>query len=132
MALIFVSDSNRENLEYLPGLECVELLDDRMMAAINKSGTMETKYPAVDTLFFKIQGSPEAIKQTAELVKKITRSHGGERFKFAASDQEAADLWQNRKDALFATLASHPGSKCWTTDVWSVCHLVHDMLSTVN
>jgi D-lactate dehydrogenase (cytochrome) len=89
-----------------------------MMAAINKSGTMSTKYPAVDTLFFKIQGSPNAIKETANDIRTITKSHGSKRFEFAASDEEATHLWQNRKDALFATLASHPGNRCWTTDVW--------------
>ena len=91
-----------------------------MMAAINKSGTMSTKYPAVDTLFFKIQGSPTAIKDTANDIKKIVKTHGSQRFEFASGDEEAEALWQNRKEALFATLASHPGARCWTTDVWYV------------
>lgn len=101
-------------------VECVELLDNNMMLALNKNGTMEKKYPASDTLFFKLQGSPEAIGQTAKDVRNITKRHGCEKFEFAKSEEEASALWQNRKDALFATLASVPGSKCWTTDVWCV------------
>ena len=40
------------------------------------------------------------------------------RFEFAKTDEEADTLWQNRKYALISTLGAHPGSRCWTTDVW--------------
>jgi D-lactate dehydrogenase (cytochrome) len=89
-----------------------------MMSAINTAGTVSSKLPAVDTLFFKIQGSPSSIEETANLVKLITKRHKSSRFAFAKSDEEADELWQNRKEALFATLASEPGTRCWTTDVW--------------
>jgi D-lactate dehydrogenase (cytochrome) len=100
--------------------ECVELMDDSMMSAINTGGTLppSKKLPAVDSLFFKLQGSSESISKTAKLVKYITKKHGSTRFEFAANDEDAETLWQNRKEALYATLSSHPGMKCWTTDVW--------------
>lgn len=91
-----------------------------VMSAINNAGIVDHLYPVKDTLFFKIQGAPETIKLTAEVVKKITNRHGGDRFEFAATDEEAANLWQNRKYALTSTIAAVPGARCWTTDVWYV------------
>lgn len=91
-----------------------------VMAAINKAGLVDHPYPVKDTLFFKIQGAAEAIKLTSDVVQEITKRHGSDRFEFAATDEEAADLWQNRKYALMSSMAALPGSRCWTTDVWCV------------
>lgn len=90
------------------------------MSAINKAGLVESPYPAQDTLFFKIQGDNKAVDLASREVKAIVKKHGGSNFKFAATDQEAEDLWQNRKYALMSTISAHPGSRCWTTDVWCV------------
>ncbi|KAI0054940.1 hypothetical protein BV25DRAFT_1816330 [Artomyces pyxidatus] len=98
-------------------IQCVELLDDHMMAAINTGGFVSTPLPVQDSLFFKIQGAPEAQKLTADAIKAIVRRHGSSRFQFARTDEEAADLWRNRKYALMSTIAATPGSRCWTTDV---------------
>nr|AGK29893.1 FAD-binding protein [Volvariella volvacea] len=98
-------------------IQCIELLDDHMMQAINNAGLIDHPYPVKDTLFFKIQGDPAAIEATAEVVKSIVKQHSSSRFEFARTDQEAEDLWQNRKYALVSSIASLPGSKCWTTDV---------------
>lgn len=88
------------------------------MSAINTAGIIERPYPVQDTLFFKLQGSPESIAETSHVVQQIVRKYGSNRFEFAATDEEADNLWENRKYALQSTLASHPGMKCWTTDVW--------------
>ncbi|VDC04227.1 unnamed protein product [Peniophora sp. CBMAI 1063] len=98
-------------------VQCVELLDDNMMSALNGTGLLEDPLPVQDSLFFKIQGAPEAVAATADLIQKIASSHGSERFAFAKTDEEADSLWMNRKYALNATLSSIPGSRCWTTDV---------------
>ena len=90
------------------------------MAATNSSGMVDREYPVKDSLFFKIQGPDNAIKETSEVIKKITRKHGSTHFEFAKSDQEAQNLWEARKYALISTLASVPDSRCWTTDVWCV------------
>lgn len=71
-----------------------------------------------DTLFFKIQGDPISINNTYEAVRTSVMKHGSTQFQFAATDDEAEDLWQNRKYALPSTLAAYPGTRCWTTDVW--------------
>lgn len=88
------------------------------MSAINEAGIVEKAYPVQDSLFFKLQGSPESIAETSYVVQQIVRSHGSTRFEFAATDEEAETIWENRKYALMSTLTSHPGTKCWTTDVW--------------
>ncbi|CAE6393724.1 unnamed protein product [Rhizoctonia solani] len=98
-------------------LQCVELLDDHMMVAINKSGLADRKYPEMDSLFFKFQGSPESQKEASATIKKIVEKHGGKHFQAARSEKEAKDLWQNRKYALWSTMALYPGARAWTTDV---------------
>ncbi|RDB21563.1 D-lactate dehydrogenase [cytochrome], mitochondrial [Hypsizygus marmoreus] len=105
------------NTPYGPHIQCIELLDDQMMSAINNAGFIDHPYPVKDTLFFKIQGDPFCIKGTSKAVQAIVKKHGSSRFEFAPTDQEAQDLWQNRKYALPSTMAANPGARCWTTDV---------------
>ncbi|KAG2129919.1 D-lactate dehydrogenase cytochrome oxidoreductase [Suillus clintonianus] len=105
------------NTPYGSHIQCVELLDDHMMAAINTAGVVDAPYPVQDTLFFKIQGSPESIRDASNVVQEIVQRHGSTRFEFAATEEEAGEMWENRKYAFFSTLATHPGTKVWTTDV---------------
>ncbi|KAF8163177.1 FAD-linked oxidase-like protein [Crassisporium funariophilum] len=100
-----------------PHIQCVELLDDHMMNAINLAGIVDKPYPVQDTLFFKIQGDTASIKRASEVVQSIVKKHGSLRFKFASTNEEAEELWQNRKYALMSSLAANPGLSCWTTDV---------------
>lgn len=88
------------------------------MSAINVAGLVDKPYPVKDTLFFKIQGDASSITQAFKTVGTIVNNHGSLSFHFAATDEEADELWQNRKYALMSSLAAHPGSRCWTTDVW--------------
>ncbi|CAE6409811.1 unnamed protein product [Rhizoctonia solani] len=98
-------------------IQCVELLDDHMMAAINKADLADRKYAEMDSLFFKFQGSPQAQKEASATIKKIVEKHGGKHFQAARDEKEASDLWQNRKYALWSTMALYPGARAWTTDV---------------
>ncbi|KAK7049393.1 D-lactate ferricytochrome c oxidoreductase [Paramarasmius palmivorus] len=84
------------NSPYGAHFQCVELLDDHMMAAINNGGLVDHPYPVKDTLFFKIQGDDAAIQLASKTVKTIVNKHGSLKFEFAKTDQEAEDLWQNR------------------------------------
>ncbi|KAJ7720448.1 FAD-linked oxidase-like protein [Mycena maculata] len=100
------------------GIQCVELVDDIFMAATNKYGTSNHKYLESDGLFFKFQGhSPAALAETARVVKEICGQHGGTGFRLAGSDQEAHDIWQDRKNAHYVGLSIVPGAKGWVTDV---------------
>ncbi|KAF8889768.1 D-lactate dehydrogenase cytochrome oxidoreductase [Gymnopilus junonius] len=103
--------------EYGTNMQCIELLDDHMMAAINVAGLVDKQYPVKDTLFFKIQGDPSSIQKASEVVQSIVKKHGSSQFEFASTDQGAEDLWQNRKYALTSSLVANPGLSCWTTDV---------------
>lgn len=89
-----------------------------MMKAVNLSGLSSAKYPEKDSLFFKFQGSPQTLKDTAATVKRIVEKHGGTGFALAKNEKEADDLWANRKYGLWSTLALVPEARCWTTDVW--------------
>lgn len=117
------TSSYRLFLPYLvlshPPSECVELLDSTFMAATNKYGQSGRKWPEKDSLFFKLQGpTARSLWETAGVVKKITEKYGGSGFSLAKNDKEAADLWADRKNALYSGLALVPGSRGWSTDVW--------------
>ncbi|KAI0632542.1 FAD-linked oxidase-like protein [Trametes polyzona] len=100
------------------GIQCVELCDDQFMRATNIYGMSTRKWPEKDSLFFKFQGpTPRALKETADIVKTITAKHGATGFSLARSDQEAHDLWMDRKNALYSSLAILPGARGWSTDV---------------
>ncbi|KAL0961345.1 hypothetical protein HGRIS_006301 [Hohenbuehelia grisea] len=100
------------------GIQCVELLDDVFMAATNKYGMSTRKWPEKDSLFFKFQGhSAEALNETAQIVKSVVEKYGGTGFELARDGKEAADLWADRKNALYSGLALVEGSRGWSTDV---------------
>ncbi|KAJ3850467.1 FAD-linked oxidase-like protein [Lentinula lateritia] len=100
------------------GIQCVELMDDLCMHALNKYGQTENRWPEKDTLLFKFQGHDQAsLSESGRVVEEIVARHGGFGFKFAKDDQQAADLWSMRKNALYACLALVNGSRAWSTDV---------------
>ncbi|KAG6814287.1 hypothetical protein H0H92_013412 [Tricholoma furcatifolium] len=78
------------------------------MKAINNAGLVDSPYPVEDTLFFKIQGDPLSIQNTSKTVQAIVKKHGSSRFEFASTEQEAEDLWQNRKYALIVPVSRLP------------------------
>jgi D-lactate dehydrogenase (cytochrome) len=90
------------------------------MNAINKAGTTRKLYPTQDSLFFKIQGTPEVISKAAKALEAIVKKHSSSRFEFASTEEHAKEMWENRKMALFSSLRLEPGLRCWTTDVWFV------------
>lgn len=89
------------------------------MSALNKYGASKgRKYLEKDHLFFKFQGpTPASLKETASIVKKIVEKHGGANFALARNEEDAEDIWNERKNAAFAALAMIPGAKGWATDV---------------
>ena len=89
-----------------------------VMQAINDAGFVEHAYPVKDTLFFKIQGNADLTKQVAGTIASIVKKHQGHHFAYASTEEQAEELWHNRKYALMSTIAANPGHRCWTTDVW--------------
>lgn len=89
------------------------------MAAINSAGLVSRPYPVRDTLFLKLQGTDSSIKQTAATIKSIFKRHGSQQFEFASTQEQAEEMWENRKYALMSTISSGgDGTRVWTTDVW--------------
>lgn len=98
----------------------VEILDDVQMRNINTSGLTRLTWAEEPTLFFKFAGSDEHIvEHVAKRVGGITRANGSTSYTFASSEEERAELWSARKNALWSMLAQKraPTDKVWTTDV---------------
>lgn len=92
-----------------------------MIASINKAGFTSRELPVSDTLFLKLQGTNASIKETANAIKKIFQKHGSSKFEFASTQEQADELWENRKYALMSTMAAAGDqAKVWTTDVWYI------------
>ncbi|KAI1138181.1 hypothetical protein F5Y05DRAFT_385366 [Hypoxylon sp. FL0543] len=96
----------------------VEILDEEQMRCINVAGMTSKQWKEVPTLFFKFSGTERGVKEQIQIVQEMARQAGSRSFEFARSEQEKAELWSARKEALWSTLAvAKPGDKVWTGDV---------------
>ncbi|OCH88443.1 hypothetical protein OBBRIDRAFT_86159 [Obba rivulosa] len=112
------TEAANEILNQGVGIQCIELCDDEFMKSTNMYGMSTRKWPEKDSLFFKFQGPTQrSLKESAEIARRISEKHGGTGFELARNDKEAADLWQDRKNALYSGLALLEGSRGWSTDV---------------
>ncbi|EPS98544.1 hypothetical protein FOMPIDRAFT_129619 [Fomitopsis schrenkii] len=112
------TEAVREVVNRGVGIQCVELCDDDFMRSTNLYGMSLRKYQEKDCLYFKFQGPTErSIKESMDIVRDITKKYGGFGFTAASNDKEAADLWMDRKNALYSGLALVPGARGWSTDV---------------
>lgn len=103
-------------------VQCIELLDDAMMKAINKSGLCGRQYPEKDMLFFKLSGGTAAVEEAKSMITQASLRNGADKSSIAfETDKEKADkIWEGRKAALWAVRALDPSPsvRVWTTDVW--------------
>ncbi|KIK57135.1 hypothetical protein GYMLUDRAFT_75658 [Collybiopsis luxurians FD-317 M1] len=100
------------------GIQSVEILDDLFMTAINNFGQSGRVWPTKDTLFFKLQGhSAASLKESAKVVREVAEKHGGFGFQLAKNDEEAENIWTDRKNAHYAGLALVPECRPLATDV---------------
>jgi len=97
----------------------MEILDDVQMRCINKSGMTSRPWQEAATLFFKFAGTPDGVKEQIKIVRNIAKSAQNQSFEFAKNDDEAAELWSARKEALWSVMAMRKNSSdhVWTTDV---------------
>ncbi|KIM54904.1 hypothetical protein SCLCIDRAFT_1221517 [Scleroderma citrinum Foug A] len=98
-------------------IQCVEIIDELTIKALNAFGTSNQVWPEKVTLFFKFQGSEAVIRNNSDLVQRVIAEHGAADYRLAANEQEGELIWQDRRNALFAGLAYQPGCKGWITDV---------------
>ena len=93
----------------------IELLDEVQVDAINRYADFD--YALKPTLFFEFHGTEAWVREQAEMVKEISTEEGGSDFQWSTREQEKQKLWEARHNAYYASLALHPGSKGWATDV---------------
>jgi D-lactate dehydrogenase (cytochrome) len=92
----------------------VELIDHhtvRMVNAHSKLGLREEPM-----LLMEFHGSPNGVKEQAELVQEIAAEHGGKAFEWATTPEERTRLWTARHNAYFAAIQSKPGCRAISTD----------------
>jgi len=101
------------------GIQCIELVDASFMRATMAVGNPARQYDIADHLFFKVQGTtPSALTESVDVIKKIVKKHGGDKFWPAKTQEEAEAIWTDRKNGLYSTLAyAGGGVKVWSTDV---------------
>ncbi|MGE0041738.1 MAG: FAD-binding oxidoreductase [Vicinamibacterales bacterium] len=94
----------------------IEIIDEVQLRLVNRYS--KTDYPEAPTLFFEFHGmSRAAVDEHARAVEEIAGEHGAQGFRWAATPEERAKLWEARHNVLYATIASRPGALPWTTDI---------------
>jgi D-lactate dehydrogenase (cytochrome) len=67
-------------------------------------------------LLMEFHGSPNSVKEQAELVQELAGNHGGHAFEWASTPEERTRLWTARHNAYFAAIQSRPGCRAISTD----------------
>ncbi|PWN38934.1 FAD-binding domain-containing protein [Ceraceosorus guamensis] len=112
-------------------VQCVELLDEAMIRAINadddddddddeQQAAAAPHHPLEPTLFVKFAGTDAHRTEDERLLSIVASSYGANRgaVRFARKEAEMEELWSARKQALWAALEfAGEGKRCWTTDV---------------
>jgi D-lactate dehydrogenase (cytochrome) len=94
----------------------VEIIDEAQLDIVNRFS--RTHFALAPTLFFEFHGpSQENVEEQARMVQEIAGEHGATGFRRASTPEERAALWAARHNVLYATIASRPGAKPWTTDI---------------
>ena len=108
----------------------IEIIDEAQLEVVNAYS--RTSYPLAPTLFFEFHGTSEvAVEDEIRAVEEIAREHGAQGFKWASSLEDRNTLWQARHNAYYATVASRPGARAWTTDICvPISHLADCILET--
>jgi len=108
----------------------IEIIDEAQLQVVNAYS--HTSYPLAPTLFFEFHGiSDVAVEDQIRAVEEIAREHGAQGFTWASTLEDRATLWQARHNAYYATVASRPGARAWSTDVCvPISHLAECILDT--
>jgi len=110
------SEAVQEIMQKGVRINCVELLDDGCMRAVNAYAGLNYPEKAA-TLFFKFSGSKATVNDEVDATATITAKHGAGPFTFATDAQARDKIWEARKGALWACIAYRDGAEAWTTDV---------------
>lgn len=92
----------------------VELIDGGTIRMVNKHS--KTTLAETPMLLMEFHGSPNSVKEQAELVQEIASAHGSAAFEWASTPEERTRLWAARHNAYFAAIQSRPGCRAISTD----------------
>lgn len=108
----------------------IEIIDEQQLEIVNHYS--KTNYPIAPTLFFEFHGISQAsVDEQARAVQDIARDNGAVDFRWATTPEDRAMLWQARHNVLYATIASRPGARPWTSDICvPISHLSECILET--
>ncbi|CDK24378.1 unnamed protein product [Kuraishia capsulata CBS 1993] len=104
-------------------LNAVELLNAKTVYCVNESKQLSQKLDEKPTLFIKVGGPSQVfVDETVKIVKRISKDHNVQNFRFATSETEKTELWAARKIFYWSTLkfgreTVSPDVNVWTTDV---------------
>src|SRR5260221_13661980 len=79
------------------------------MDAINKYSKLEL--PVAPTLWLEFHGTQASVAEQAEMVQKITASHGGANFSWATRPEDRQKLWRARPDPPLPDRGLGPGAR---------------------
>jgi len=94
--------------------ECVEIIDE-LRSSTKPVWDVCEKVAREVTLFFKFQGSDDAIQETSRYVESAIAKHGATDYQLAQTSRKR-DIAGPENALLRACISS--GCKGWMTDVW--------------
>ncbi len=108
----------------------IEIVDEAQLRVVNAYS--KTNYPIAPTLFFEFHGiSDVMVDEQIKAVEEIAREQGAQGFQWASTPEDRATLWTARHNAYYATVASRPGARAWTTDICvPISHLAECIIET--
>ena len=92
----------------------VELIDANTVRMVNTHSKLGLREEPM--LLMEFHGTPNSVKEQAELVQELAAGHGGNAFEWASTPEERTRLWTARHNAYFAALQSRPGCRAISTD----------------
>ena len=92
----------------------VELVDAGTIAMVNKHSNLTLREEP--TLMMEFHGSPNGVKEQAEVVQDIAAEFNAKGFEWADTPEERTRLFTARHNAYFAAIQSRPGCRSITTD----------------
>lgn len=92
----------------------VELIDANTVRMVNTHSKLGLREEPM--LLMEFHGTPNSVKEQAELVQELASSHGGNAFEWASTPEERTRLWTARHNAYFAAMQSKPGCRVISTD----------------
>ncbi len=92
----------------------VELLDVNTVRMVNTYAKLALREEPM--LLMEFHGTPNSVKEQAELVQELASELGGKAFEWATTPEERTRLWTARHNVYFAAIQSRPGCRIISTD----------------